>query len=326
MSIFYNILFLITGLIILWRAGERSVIYIQKLSKIYGLSTFFLGFVLLAVSTGIPELAVVIQSLWSGTPNLSLADIIGSNFLDVSVVLGLPSVIFSAIYITKSDYVKTIFMFGLNIFLMSFIFLSRSLTIFHGIFFILIYLASCWYLWKTQKKRGLISGATQEVHEIIAEQKNRKTKFNVFFNLIISLLMTLIASKICVTFAIKLVEASALTFEIVGATILALGTSLPEITLNIAAVRKKDYSLAIGNALGSVLEQGSLLVGLLALFSRSSINLSNIKYLAPFFYLAFLIIGFGIIFRKKINLLEGILLLLLTGAFFAYSYLPLIFV
>ncbi|MFA5075018.1 MAG: hypothetical protein WC436_02835 [Candidatus Babeliales bacterium] len=321
-----DILVLFLGLIFLWWAGERSVIYTQKLSKIYGLSTFFLGFVLLAISTGIPELAVVIQSLWSGTPNLSLADIIGSNFLDVSVVLGLPTVIFSAIYIDKSDYVKTIFMFGINIILMSFIFFSKSLTNFHGIFFILIYLASCWYLWRTQKKRGLISGATEEIHEIISEKKNRKTKFNVFLNLFISLLMTLIASKICVIFAIKLVKASALTFEIIGATIIAIGTSLPEITLNIAAIRRKDYSLAIGNSFGSVLEQGSLLIGLLALFSRSSINLSNIKYIAPFFYLAFIIIGFGIIFRKKINLLEGILLLLLTGVFFVYSYLSLLFV
>ncbi|MCF7799574.1 hypothetical protein K9M16_01085 [Candidatus Babeliales bacterium] len=326
MSIFYNILVLIIGLIILWWAGERSVIYTQKLSRIYGIGTFFLGFILLAVSTGIPELAIVIQSLWSGAPNLSLADIIGSNFLDVSIVLGLPALIFGKIYIAKSDYIKAIFMFGLNVILMSFIFLSISLTIFHGIFLLFIYIAGCWYLWSTKKKIGLISDATQEIQDIATERKDRKIKIKIFFNLIFSILMTLIASKICVFFAIKLVKASALTFEVIGATILAIGTSLPEMTLSIAAVRRKNYSLAIGNSLGSVLMQGSLLLGLLSLFSKSPINLASIKWVAPFFYLAFMIIGFGIIFRRKINLFEGILLLLLGVAFFAYSYLPLIFV
>ncbi len=322
--IFYALLLLI-GLVFLWWTGEKTINYTQKISAMYQLNTFFLGFVLLAVSTGLPELSIAIQSLWSKTPTLSVGDIIGSNFFDIALVLGLPTVAINTIYIDNKDYINTIFMLGLNTIIMSFIFLAKTLTWLHGLFFILIYLGSCWYLWKSQKKQGLITEMVEGVHEIVAEPIDKKTKTLVFLSLFLSLVGVLLASKLCVFSAITLVKATPLTFELVGATIIAIGTSLPEITLSIIAVRRKDYALAIGNSLGSVLEQGTLILGILALFSGTPIQLMHIKWITPFFYAAIIIVGFGIIVRKKINLLEGALLLLLSGTFLAYSYISLLF-
>ena len=126
-ALLYTLL-LIFGLIFLWWSGERTIKYTKEISRIYKLGSFFIGFVLLAISTGIPELGIAIQSIWNSTPILSVGDILGSNFLDISIVLGLPATMFGAIFIYKENYKNVLLMLIINILLMSSIFISQSLT------------------------------------------------------------------------------------------------------------------------------------------------------------------------------------------------------
>ncbi len=325
MELITLVLLLASGLIFLWKAGEATVTYTQKLSALYKLDTFFLGFVLLAFSTGIPELAIAIQALWNNIPSLSVSDIIGSNFLDIALVLGLPIVLVKTIYIAKKDYLNTLLILGLNVALMSFIFLAKSLNKFHGIFFITTYLGSCWYLWESQKKGELLPKMIKGAYETTTEEPPKKNNFFLFSKLVFSLALVLLASKMCVFSVLKLTKIIGIAPEIIGATILAIGTSLPEITLSMVAVKKKDYALAIGNSFGSVLAQGALVLGILALSSPTPIPLHHIKWIAPFFYAAVVILGSGIILRRKINIIEGSLLLLLMVIFFIYSYATFLF-
>lgn len=318
-ALLYTLL-LIFGLIFLWWSGERTIKYTKEISRIYKLGSFFIGFVLLAISTGIPELGIAIQSIWNSTPILSVGDILGSNFLNISVVLGLPTTMLGAIFISKENYKNILLMLIINILLMSSIFISQTLTRLHGICFIILYFASCRYLWKVQKQEQLTTNLDAKSDENISNETSKLEQFIVFLNLFFCLACILISSKICVHAAINLVKQTSISIEILGATILALGTSLPEITLNLAAIKRKDYALAIGNALGSVLENASLIIGILAIFSKEPINVSSMKWIAPFFYAACIVIGFGIFFRKKINFLEGALLLILTLVFFIYGY------
>jgi cation:H+ antiporter len=316
MVILLDLLLLIFGLVLLWWSGERSVLYTNKLSKIYNLGTFFLGFVLLAVSTGIPEFSVAIQSILSNVPALSVGDIIGSNFLDVSAVLGIPILTVGTIFVSDENYKNAIFMCLVNVFLMSVIFFSKVLMPIHGVVFITIYLLSCWYLWRFQKSDYSSFTNNKNKNHVYS----RGEKLIVFSNLFVSILFVLIASKLCVSSAINLVKQTTISLNVLGTTILAIGTSFPELTLSLAAIKRKDYALALGNSLGSVLEQGSLIIGFLAIFSKTPVNTISIRWVAPFFYAAFLIIGNGIIFRRKINRIEGFLLVLLTLIFFIYGY------
>ncbi len=131
--------------------------------------------------------------------------------------------------------------------------------------------------------------------------------------------MILIASEFSVNCAIKLTSLLKFSLETVGATILAIGTSLPELTLAITAVKKKEYSLAIGNSLGSVLEQGTLLLGLLAFASDKPINIVPLRMLAPFMFLSFVILGFGILKRKKLTRIHGAIMVFVFVMFLVYQ-------
>ncbi len=313
---------LIFGLVLLWWSGDRTIFYTQKLASAYKLDNFFLGFVLLAVATGIPELGILIQSLFKGVPSLSIADIVGSNFLNISIVIGLPVMLYGKILLSKEIYKNALFMLAASMLLMGIIFASNTLTKDLGLFFILVYAASCFYMWKMQNVR---INKGQQFQDKPAHTYSTKEKLDVFFNLFFGLFLVLISSKICVNSAINIVKQTTISFDVIGATILAFGTSLPEIILNTIAIKNKQYDLAIGNTLGSTLENGSVLIGILSIFSKDPVNVASIKWIAPFFYAACLIIGSGILFRKKIGMLEGFLLLFLTITFFVFGYSVQIF-
>ena len=298
-----------TGFTLLWWSSNKSVLYSKKLAQLFKLSSLFIGFVVLSISTGIPEFSIVISSIIHRVPHLSVGDIIGSNFTDVSLVLGIPVLFFGkAILIRKNEYKSILFMIIFVTLLMAGIFLVGTLTQIHGIILIAIYAICTWFFWKTRHAKEVAKDIEQQnLNKITINQTSIKLKVSLLF--FGSLGLVLVASQLCVHAAINIARLTLLDLETIGFTIVAIGTSLPEIALNVSAVRAKEYSLAIGNSLGSVLSQGSLILGILLLASPQPIQLTHIRNIAPFMFTAFAIVGCSIFFRRKINRIEGTLLL-----------------
>ena len=99
LEIFYSISALLAGLFFLWRSSDIAVRQTLKLASAFGLTTFFSGFVIMAIASGIPELSVALSSIFSGVSQVSAGDIIGSNFSDISFVLGLVVFIAGSIHV-----------------------------------------------------------------------------------------------------------------------------------------------------------------------------------------------------------------------------------
>ncbi|MCK4265623.1 sodium:calcium antiporter [Candidatus Babeliales bacterium] len=316
---FGNFIGIFAGIVLLWWAGDKAVKFSEEMAHVFGLSTFFVGFIIMSVSTGFPELAVSITSILKGVGSLSAGDIIGSNFSDLALVLGIPAFFAGSIHILKSEYDNFVFMLLITSLVMSSVFIIGSLTAVHGVLLIGLYVYCLLILWKARHVKKIV----KEKAELSKERVKKLVVVSkpwIILKLVFSLVGLLAASELAVRNAIALAEVFNLSLSTLGATIFAVGTSLPELSVSMSAMKRKDYSLMLGNSLGSVLEQATLILGFLAIAAPSPVHLQYLRSIAPFMFLAFGIIGFGIIKRRKINRFEGGLLILLYVAYIGYNY------
>ncbi len=305
----------------LWFSGDLSVRYSVQTATKFKLTSLFVGFVLIAISTGLPELSVIIASLFEGVHGISAGTILGSNVCDISLVLGLAILFGRTIIVRPEENRESLLMLLITSIAMLLVFILGVLTRTTGLILILIYFGSIFFFWKTGTSKKRLE-ETKDLRDVV-ENNNKKTygkKYLTLLKLAGSVSLVLISSEMAVHFAIKLTKLLSLSLETVGSTIFAIGTSLPELSLAINAVKKREYSLALGNSLGSVLEQGTLLLGLLALGANKPIDIRPLRSLAPFMFVSFGIIAFGMIKRKRINTIEGILMLFVFVAYLIYQF------
>ncbi len=335
LNLLFSILALFTSLIFLWWAGGLSVNYSVRMADIFNLNALFIGFVLISISTGFPELSIAISSVLKGVHDISAGDILGSNVCDVSLVLGLAIILYGTLKISKKEAKDSLIMLLITMITMAAIFLLGSLNWISGIVLILVYLVSIGWLWLTSTKKEILE--EEKLQEKVSAENlelkvkpgrgqrqepgrvSRKEKILVLLKLAGAILLVLGASELAVHFAIEVTKELALSLKTIGATIFAVGTSLPEISLSLNAMKKKQHSLALGNALGSVLEQGTLLMGILALIAGKPIDTAGLRSLAPFMFFSFFIIGYSIIRKKKIGKGEAVLMLISFVLFLIYQ-------
>ncbi len=311
MNIILSTVFLIIGFVVLWLSSNKAIIYSAQTARVLGLSKLFIGFVILAVSTGLPELMVTIHSLFTGTPQLSVGAIIGSNFADIALALGISAAFIGPIAIIVRDYYEQMVMFFISSLVMVFIFISGSVTKLMGFILLAIYVVGIAWLWKITHN---------ESHEKQShEEKPDHTKNGVIGRLILYLFLVVASSKLCVDNALEIAQVFDLPLDILGVSVFAVGTSLPEISLNIQAVRTKNYSLALGNSLGSIFSQGAFILGLLAALSPMPLSLENMYAIIPFMLASYILVGYHLVTKKSIGKISGWLLIGSYGAFIAYQ-------
>lgn len=312
----YSIL-LVLGLFLLWWAGDKAITSSQAIAAVYGVDTFLVGFVLLAVSTALPEFAIAFNAILKDVPALSVGDIIGSNFYNITAVLGFPIAFVGPLMVLPHEIKNALIMVVLNCVLMGFLFVVRVITPLIGVGLIVVYVGTIVFVWLSQRAlqvKGVVNG------EVAALTHPKVGALWLFVRFFLSIAGILAASHICVQAALVIVAATPLTVGVMGSTIIALGTSLPELALSILSIKKKEYQLALGNALGAVLKQATLVLGFLAVFSRSEVSLVRVVWIAPFFFAAMAIIAGGIFFRHKIGRPEGVALILLVAIFILFGY------
>lgn len=319
MEILVSLFFLVLGFFTLALSSSRSIDYSLQAAEMFSISKLFVGFVLLAVSTGLPELLIAIQSLLLGEPMLSAGDIIGSNFVVVSLSFGFALAIFGPANLPSGGGARKrqLRMLILSSLLMLFIFAIGTINRFIGLVLICIYVLGITYLWYTRKQT--FEQEIGEQLEIAQKHIEYSSRPAVLMRLGGCLLLVIFSSKVCVDSALEIAQYFGLPLEMMGASIVAIGTSLPEIILNLQAVRKGNISLALGNSLGSVFEQGAFILGLLAIGSPQPIALYSLRPIAPFMFAAYGILGYQLWGDREFSKLDGVLLVSCYGLFLLYG-------
>jgi cation:H+ antiporter len=314
---------IIVGLFTVWLAGDFVVRYAVQLAALLRISRFLVGFIVLAIAAALPELAVAVAAAFEGASEVSAGDIIGANFSDVAFVAGLVLFLAGPITLKKVDRYRLLSMFAIATPVLLSAWVLDAITIYHGFGILFLYAGALYFIWKMNKKHVLLHDELAlATHNVSCIKKCDNILLSITTGkLVISLLFLLGSSWLTVHCAIGLARMCGVSLSLIGSTIFALGTSLPELTMSLSALRRKEYDLALAPTLGSILEHSLLVLGVLSVCSQSPINFLHLHIPMLFMFLAFAIICFGLLCRKHLERWLGILLLSLFVSYFVYQIL-----
>lgn len=306
---------IVVGLGVLWRAGDVVVHNIILIAQRFKISTFFIGFVVLAIAADIPELAIAISSALQGASEVAVGDIIGANFTDIALVVGLTLLLAgNKISIKKTDNRRLLLLLGVTAFIMILVFMLGSLNRIQGISLVLLYVAIVVWLWKTHNTADIVH--QEYVHDL---QHADAPLYLLIAKLVAGFVCVTVSSGLAVQYAVSFATRLHMPLELIGATILGVGTSLPELALSINALRRGDYALALGPTLGTVLGQTTLILGILATLSSKPVSMAGLGWAFWFMFAAFAVIGYCLINQQRMGRAAGAALISLFIAYLGFQ-------
>lgn len=253
-----NIILLIIGFVILIKGADLFVDGASNIALNFKVSKMLIGLTIVAFGTSAPEFAVSVKGLLSGSFDIVLGNVIGSNILNILLILGVAAMIHPLV--VKSNTVKkelpiTLLITALfavllsdNLFDKS---MSNNFTRGDGIVLILFFLVFIYYL--INLMRNKVEDSTDE--KVLSLPKS-------FLYTFIGLVMIILGSNFVVDSASYLAKAFGVSERIISLTIIALGTSLPELVTSVMATKKGEYDIAIGNVVGSNIFNIGIVIGL----------------------------------------------------------------
>lgn len=297
------ITFLIVGLIGLWISAEKTVDNAEKLIKAFGIPAFLFGAVFMSVSTGLPEIATAIISAYEGVPGLSAGDITGSSLVNLTMVLGITIIASKGMELHGED-LDLIRTGGIATMIAALV-----LIVFQELSFLVVALLFAIY--------GVFLYRAE--HSAFKMDEDAKASKITVLKTLIGISALMISARSMVVGAKGIGEALGIPIEVLGATVVAVGTGLPELAFEISAVKKGDTSLALGDIFGSTLVNITLTLGILGLISSPSM-VPLIPVLLGLVLVAALALFFS--WRGEFSMLEASVLLLV---FLAYIGLQLVY-
>lgn len=313
-----SFLILIIGFAFLIKGADIFVEGASSIAKKFNVPSMIIGLTIVAMGTSAPEAAVSITSSLAGQNDMSVANVVGSNFFNILVVLGASSII--AKLPVQRDTIKkdTPFLIIVSVMLLIFGFDLR-LGRFDGLLLLALFV---YFLVSTIKSAkasisddtNFESGETAIAIETNADVSLTKT----ILISIVGIIGIVIGGDMVVNSATTIATSFGMSANLVGLTIVAIGTSLPEFVTSIVAIKKGETEIAIGNVIGSNLFNILLVLGLAA--TINPISMSMLAFTDIVFMVLITLLLY--IFMKKNNLLEkkhGIILLTLYIIYMMYT-------
>lgn len=310
---FLYIMLLIVGFIILIKGADIFVDGSSSIAGNFKISKMLIGLTIVAFGTSAPEFAVSVQSLLSGNGDIVLGNVIGSNILNILLIVGASSMVHALSVknnTVKKELPTTILITTLFIVLLSdslFDHVASTFTRSDGIVLLLFFLVFIYYL---------VGMAKNKVEE--DSKENYMPLMKAFAYTIFGIVAIILGSNLVVHNASSLASLIGVSQKMISLTIIALGTSLPELVTSITATKKGEYDIAIGNVVGSNLFNLGVVIGLpVALLGGiSKINFNYID-LIVMLVSAILLFLFSVNDRK-ISKKEGFILLTLFVVYYGY--------
>ena len=312
---FLQIILLIIGFIVLIKGADIFVDGASAVAENFKVSKMLIGLTIVAFGTSAPELAVSIKSMTVGSGDIVLGNVIGSNILNILLILGV-SALFHSLTVKNNTVKKelpiTILITVLfSVLLLDNVFDKSSINTFtrsDGIVLLLFFSVFIYYL---------ISMARKKVDE---ESTNSKTMSlgKAFIFTIFGIIAIVFGSNMVVDSASKIASLLGVSERIIALTIVALGTSLPELVTSVTATRKGEYDIAIGNVVGSNIFNIGMVIGIPVTIFGSIPNISiNTIDIVVMIIAALLLFIFS--FKEhKISRGKGLIFLLIFICYYSY--------
>lgn len=240
-------IFLICGFIMLAAGAELMVSSSSRIAIRLGVSPLIVGLTLVAFGTSAPELAVSIQSTTSGSSALALGNIIGSNIANIGLILGITALI-SPIRIERQLVKKQIPLMIAASLLMGFLLLDDRLDYSDGLFLTSGLLAFLIYSYRQAGSEFESQELT--IHPARAIEAAGQTSVNMLL-IVVGITLLVFGSRVFVDNAVTLARLIGISEAVIGLTLVAVGTSIPELVTSLVAAFRHQTDIAIGNIIGS---------------------------------------------------------------------------
>jgi len=282
------------------RGATLSTKFSGRIAKSFNLSNYVVGFLIVAVISIIPESFVAINSAISGVPSMGLGTIFGSNIADLTLVFAIVVLVAGRSLKIESKILKSNLIYPFFFLIPIALGIDGAYNRGEGLCLIIAGVIF-YYLAFHQSQEG--------------EEKKSKIKFDkkikkdiLYF--VLSLLVLLVGSHFIVESGVKIAEYLTISPAVIGLFFIGLGTVIPELLFSISAVKKDQDSLAIGDLLGTVLADATILVGLIAFIKPFEFPIKIIYIAGIFMFAAAFMLYYLMRSGKILSKREGYLLIL----------------
>lgn len=306
----YLLLFL--SLVVLYFGAEWMVSGASSLAARFGISPLIIGLTIVSIGTSAPELVVSIKAALEGQSALAVGNVVGSNLFNIVLILGVSAIVFPLI--VKKQLLKfdvPVMIFATVLFLVLFSD-GRLSKVESGIFIVLFVAYIAALIVKSLRNNG-------------AEKDDTQIKVRIYKHWVVDLLMIgagfvglTYGSGLLVDNSIIIARKFGVSEAIIGLTIVAAGTSVPELATSVVAAVKKHSDIAIGNVVGSNIFNILLILGTAGLVYP--IETQDINYVDTFFMLGIsILLWVFMLIGTKIKRWQGVVFVLLYFAYMAYK-------
>ena len=305
MELVIQIALLAVGFLMLVKGADYFVDGAAGIATKFGIPQLVVGLTIVAMGTSAPEAAVSITGAMSGAADIAVGNVVGSNILNILIILGITGVI-ATVAVQKSTLMIEIpFMLLVTLVLIVLGMTGNELTFVEGIIFWVLFIIYLAYLFILAKK-----GTEEDVPE-------ERPVWKLLLFILVGFGFVIWGANISVDAATEIATAIGISEKFIGLTIVALGTSLPELVASVTAARKGNADIAIGNIVGSNIFNILFVLGTSAL-------ITPIPYQATFLFdgviavLAGVLLWVATIRKRELNRGWGIVMLVCYAAYLAY--------
>ena len=302
-----QVLILLVGFFLLVKGADWFVEGAASIAKKLGIPQLVIGLTIVAMGTSLSEAAVSITAALDNNAGITIGNIVGSNILNILIILGITAVITNVSIQKSTFYYEIPFMLIITVILMIFGITGSKITFMEGVIFWILFLLYLGYLYVMSKK-----GTEQE-----EENVKDIPVWKCLLFMVLGGVMVVMGSDFAVSGATEIARFFGMSERFIGLTIVAFGTSLPELVTSVTAARKGNAGIAIGNIVGSNIFNILFVIGTAALicsvpFERKFIIDTIIAVLSG------VLLWGGTIKKKELRKPCGILMLLGYAAYFVY--------
>lgn len=305
MDLIIQVGLLVIGFFMLVKGADYFVDGAAGIATKFGIPQLVVGLTIVAMGTSAPEAAVSITGAMSGAADIAVGNVVGSNILNILIILGITGVITTVAVQKSTLFIEIPFMLAITVVLIFLGLSGNELTLVEGIIFWVLFIIYLIYLYILAKK------GTEE------EKTEDRPVWKLLLFIIAGGVVVVLGANVSVNAATAIAEAIGISERFIGLTIVALGTSLPELVASVTAARKGNADIAIGNIVGSNIFNILFVLGTSAL-------ITPIPYQSTFLVDGIIAVAAGVLLwiatvrKKALNRVGGIIMLLGYVAYFVY--------
>ncbi len=301
-----NVLLLALGFVMLAKGADWFVDGASGVATKLKIPQIVIGLTIVAMGTSAPEAAVSISSALKGNVDVAIGNVVGSNILNILIILGISSIITALAVGNSTIKIDIPVMLGASalLFLLG---LDGAISLVDGLLFLVSFVAYLAYLFIIERKKK---------HDELEIVKPSPLWKSLIF-MVVGLVIIILGSNFSVDSATFLARKMGVSEKFIGLTVIALGTSLPELFTSVSAALKNNADIAIGNIVGSNIFNILFVLGLTSIIKPVPF-VASFRVDALVSILAGIILWLSCVFSNKVGRIVGILMLICYAGYFVY--------